>query len=329
MLIFQSTHQPIPPQPHNLIPIPAARQPFDLLWPVHSLGKMDVQCPDCGALHWMAERLAQSSNTRPRFGMYCFQGKIKLAPLHNLPLELSNLYTSQTPQAKGFRENIRRYNNALAMTSLGCKVDESVNRGNGPYMFKIQGRLSHLAGSLLPQEGESPVYAQLYIYDPAEALDHRMRHEANQNLNRQIMAELQDMLYRLHPATQLYKQAYEITREMPNHQQCRIALRYGRNAISGAIIFQLLLLMRLLLFFLAMVMRCRIQGISFSTAIMARAFSVSVIFIHFIRLYIMSFFFQLGNLDGLRVFLTLAEKMKGPGVKVLMMEMHQMASAPV
>ena len=177
----------------------------------------------------MAERLAQSSNTRPRFGMCCFQGKIKLAPLHNPPPELNNLFGGQTPQAKQFRENIRRYNNALAMTSLGCKVDESVNRGNGPYVFKVQGRLSHLAGSLLPQEGESPVYAQLYIYDPAEALDHHMQHEANWGLDHQVMAELQDMLYRLHPATQLYKQAYEITREMPNHQQCRIALRYDKE----------------------------------------------------------------------------------------------------
>ncbi len=81
----------------------------------------------------------------------------------------------------------------------------------------------------MPQEEESPVYAQLYIYDPAEALDYRMRHDANQGLNRQVMAELQDMLYCIHPATQLYKQAYEITQEMPNHQQCRIALRYDKK----------------------------------------------------------------------------------------------------
>jgi hypothetical protein len=136
---------------------------------------MDVPCPDCGALHWMAEKLTSSSNANPRFGICCYQGKIKLTLLHNLPPELHNLYTSQNPHAKQFRENIRRYNNALAMTSLGCKVDESVNRGNGPYVFKIQGRLSHLAGSLLPEEEEAPVYAQLYIYDPAEALDFRMQ----------------------------------------------------------------------------------------------------------------------------------------------------------
>jgi hypothetical protein len=56
-----------------------------------------------------------------------------------------------------------------------------------------------------------------------------MQHEANQDLNQQIMAELQDMLYHLHPATQLYKQAYEITWEMPNHQQCGIALYYDKE----------------------------------------------------------------------------------------------------
>ena len=83
-----------------------------------------------------------------------------------------------------------RSNSHLFITLL--QVDESVNCGNGPYVFKIQGRLSHLAGSLLPQEGESPVYSQLYIYDPAEALDHRMRHEVNRGLDRQVMVELQD-----------------------------------------------------------------------------------------------------------------------------------------
>src|SRR6266542_6442542 len=43
------------------------------------------------------------------------------------------------------------------------------------------------------------------------------------------MAELQDMLYCLHPAVQLYKQAYKIIWEMPNHQQFRIALCYDKE----------------------------------------------------------------------------------------------------
>jgi len=81
-------HPPQPPQPcvyhHAVDEAFMARQPFDPSWPIHSLGKIDVPCPDCGALHWMAEKLTNSSNTNPHFGMCCFQGKIKLAQLHNI-----------------------------------------------------------------------------------------------------------------------------------------------------------------------------------------------------------------------------------------------------
>ena len=100
------------------------------------------------------------------------------------------------------------------------------------------------------------------------------------------------------------------------------------NAISDAIIFQLLHLMRLLLFFLVMVMMCRVQEILFSTAVMARDFSASVIFIHFIRLCIMFFFFPLDNLDGLQIFLIPAEKMEMLAMENLMW-MHPMESDSV
>ena len=93
----------------------------------------------------------------------------------------------------------------------------------------IHGQLSHKAGSLLPpDEGEdqSPKYSQLYIYDPAEALDYRMDHQANSGLDRQVMQVLQDMLYRRHPGVQVYKQAYELTQNMEPQKQCKIALRY-------------------------------------------------------------------------------------------------------
>ena len=69
-----------------------------------------------------------------------------------------------------FKKDIRAYNAALAFTSLGVKLDRSVATGTGPYSFRIHGELCHLAGSLLPAEGEDPRYAQLYIHNPANAL---------------------------------------------------------------------------------------------------------------------------------------------------------------
>ena len=71
------------------------------------------------------------------------------------------------------------------MTSLGCNQDHSINRaGGGPYVFKVQGCVCHKIGSLIPREGTAPLHAQIYIYDPQEALDFRMNHQANAGFNR-------------------------------------------------------------------------------------------------------------------------------------------------
>jgi hypothetical protein len=127
-------------------------------------------------------------------------------------------------------------NNALAMTSIGCKTDETVNEGEeavndgiSPYVFKLHGELSHRSGSLLPPEGESPVYAQLYIYDPADAANFWMANRWNTHLNHHTLITLQDMLYCCHPAVQLYKQAHELTRNLPPEQQCKIALCFDQG----------------------------------------------------------------------------------------------------
>ena len=47
-------------------------------------------------------------------------------------------------------ENIRAYNMMFAMTSFGAKVDDSINNGSGPYVFKVEGQISHWMGSLFP-----------------------------------------------------------------------------------------------------------------------------------------------------------------------------------
>ena len=157
-----------------------ARQSFDPTWPVHYLGKMDVMCKSCNAYHWMDEKLAKSSKKNPVFGICCTSGKIKLLILENLSMEIQRLLSDQDQYAKKFHEHIQKYNNALVMTSLSCKVDDSVNRnGAGPYVFKVYGKISHKAGALLPNDGDTSLYSQLYIYDRAEALQYHMDHAAN------------------------------------------------------------------------------------------------------------------------------------------------------
>ena len=207
--------------------LPLAREPFNKNWPVHNMGKMDIICQDCGALHWKCEKLSNSSQIHPKFGTCCFSGKIQLLKIDDPPAELLNYLTGDDPISKEFRENIRQYNNALAMTSLGYTQDHSVNRGRGPWVFKIQGKLCHFIGPLMPRQGETPVYSQLYIYDPQEALNIRMNHQANADLNRTVMQVLQDMLYHHHPAIELYKSAHQLT--MGPERQGRIALHFDEN----------------------------------------------------------------------------------------------------
>lgn len=143
-----------------------------------------------------AEQLSCSTLNNDKFGTCCLQGKIDLPPLHNLPPEINQLYTSQDAPAKSFHDHIHNYNNALAMTSTGCTIDNHLNQqGGGPWLFKMHGKLSHLSNSLITNEGAQPPYAQLYIYDPQDALNYHMNHLANHNLDHGIMATLQDMLY--------------------------------------------------------------------------------------------------------------------------------------
>jgi len=53
----------------------------------------------------------------------------------------------------------------FAFTSIEANIDHSVNHRPRPNVFKINGHSHHLMGSLLPSDGETPKFAQLYIYD--------------------------------------------------------------------------------------------------------------------------------------------------------------------
>jgi len=76
--------------------------------------------------------------------------------------------------SKYFIKSIRSYNSMFAFTSLGAKIDMDINKGPSPYVFKINGQVHHQIGSLLPDEGKSPVYAQLYIYDTDNEVENRI-----------------------------------------------------------------------------------------------------------------------------------------------------------
>jgi hypothetical protein len=62
-------------------------------------------------------------------------------------------------------------------------------------------------GSLLPQPGEAPKFAQLYISDPHAELDGRMGYFGD--LNRDTLQSLQIMLHACNPYASIYQMAAE------------------------------------------------------------------------------------------------------------------------
>jgi hypothetical protein len=88
--------------------------------------------------------------------------------------------------------------------SMGANLDTSVAQPNN-YTYRLCGELYHRMGSLFPQPGEAPKFAQLYISDLHAELDGRMGNFGG--LNRDTMQSLQMMLHACNPYANIYQMA--------------------------------------------------------------------------------------------------------------------------
>ncbi|KAM0827975.1 hypothetical protein ACQ4PT_067855 [Festuca glaucescens] len=107
----------------------------------------------------------------------CCKGeKVFVEPFKEPPEFLRELINFDgPPRSKGFIEKIRQYNCLFAFTSMGATVDRSENSGGGPNIFKISGSVCHRIGSLLPQPGNAPKFAELYMYHGGDEVDNRIQ----------------------------------------------------------------------------------------------------------------------------------------------------------
>ncbi|XP_045798031.1 uncharacterized protein LOC123892273 [Trifolium pratense] len=139
-----------------------------------NIGQPSCVCPDCGAIMWYQERVKSGSRVNPKFSLCCNQGDIELAPYKQLPQPLYNLYHGRDSRSNFFIENIRSFNSMFAFTSMGGRIHTSINSGNAPPAFVLNGENYHLIGSLLPLPNRPPKFAQLYIYDTENEISNRM-----------------------------------------------------------------------------------------------------------------------------------------------------------
>ena len=184
----------------------------------HSFQRSDIgypnkQCVFCGALHWAAECISDSANHGKKiYSLCCKKGKIKLPMLKQTPLFLDTLLTPNgNPFSLKFKENIRLYNFMFAFTSTGGKIDYEINKKPGPYVFGICGQNHHVIGSLLPDDGEKPKFAQLYIYDTQNETNNRissfLHNDSGKNINSFIVEGLIKMFDQINVLAKSFRMA--------------------------------------------------------------------------------------------------------------------------
>ncbi|CAH1447882.1 unnamed protein product [Lactuca virosa] len=138
-------------------------------------GDQFVVCQTCRAKLWTNESIRGKQKRNTDFSLCCGYGKVQLPDLKKAPPTYERMFQSNDSKSKNFMKNIRRYNSMFSFTSMGGKIDSSINRGNAPYIFRLGDQNYHSIESLLPAKGSQPKFSQLYIYDTENENSNRQR----------------------------------------------------------------------------------------------------------------------------------------------------------
>ena len=167
----------------------------ELKYTKDSIGEMNSVCKFCDARKWKDE-----SPT-----LCCNSGKVILPLFPDPPDLLKELLTSKSEEGRLFRKNTRTFNNALALSSLKVNVKKFTG-GFAPSVI-FEGKVCQRIGPMLPEDGEEPKFAQLYVHDPATEHTSRIKnmslpdsmskHEVEIITN--TLLELQQMLKDVNP----------------------------------------------------------------------------------------------------------------------------------
>jgi hypothetical protein len=154
-----------------------SRQPVT----AYDVGALTDTCCYCGALFF---------NGESRYLSCCRKGTVTVA-IPDIPPDLLALITDSHVHL-----HIRQYNTALAMASVGYSGQSMGGRPHvdGYGSLKISGRVYHLIGGMMPTDGQSPAWGQLYMLDAADATALRV---ANANCARLLRPHILQQLHAL------------------------------------------------------------------------------------------------------------------------------------
>lgn len=204
------------------------------------LGRMDIKCSFCGAMHWIKEKTS-GTIVNPVFESCCKGGKVDIPRLQSPPQLLRDLYTGVHEKSTHFLNNLRQYNSAFAFTSFGAKRTNINERRGGVNMLQVHGELYHLQGPI-QNEPASATYAQLYIYDASYASAQRARNNSNNNLDAALIDELSTLLHNDcdNYYVGMYKHAHELLAEEDRRQELQNDVQPFHVRVSPALTMELI-----------------------------------------------------------------------------------------
>ncbi|XP_020881868.1 uncharacterized protein LOC110228539 [Arabidopsis lyrata subsp. lyrata] len=192
-------------------------------------------CQNCGAYMWFGEHInKRGAKNRPIFSTCCMKGKVELPKLKNPPPVLMSMLYGKDERSKNFRALIRAYNMMFSFTSLGGQIDNSVNHGNAPYVFRMQGQNYHRIGELLPGPSKSPAFSQLYIHDTVNEVSNRMgvmgEKGPGKQIKKSIVKTLKDMLDANNPHVIAFRSARDRLAQCEDTSGFKLILKNHRDS---------------------------------------------------------------------------------------------------
>uniref|UniRef100_A0A8R1DFC1 Uncharacterized protein n=1 Tax=Caenorhabditis japonica TaxID=281687 RepID=A0A8R1DFC1_CAEJA len=157
----------------------------------HHLGQMTTTCTNCSARFFKDE----TSKDVGIINICCAPGDIEVKDnVSKFSVQIEELLTGYSPDADNFQSNMRQFNLALTLASMGVKVEDF--SGHGP---------------LHPPTGKAPSYGQLYIMNTKQAAEERLNVAPNKNCDISIMKSLSKLLAEINAKS--YKTMFEVENE--------------------------------------------------------------------------------------------------------------------
>ena len=186
---------------------------------------LSLKCSNCGALKFDKETDS----------LCCSKGKVQLDAFPQPQPFLQHLYEGVDSNSKHFLANIHKYNSAFQMTSFGC--NEVSIAGFNP-SFRIQGQVYHLIGSMVPTQGESPKFAQIYFIDNEES-EVATRSAIVNGLKPDIIRVINQLLHQTNHYVELFKVAKEIFEQEDTPTNLRIVINETKRGTTDLLVMRL------------------------------------------------------------------------------------------